>query len=157
MLARRFRLLPWSLVDLRKALLACERDHIEHVRAYLSGGGTEKSGFQILQEHIRNNQDQFVDLRKSLPGSDHDPANCLGYINEHQGRTEYLFTDERLARLVGGKDKALQLKQDLHNCGLLAPIKAGSQGTRYAAKRKLVAGKDRQSVIAVNDAILDRG
>ncbi len=48
------------------------------------------------------------------------------------------------------------MKQDLHHRGLLATIKAGSQGTRYAAKRKLVAGKDRQSVIAVDATILAR-
>ena len=39
--------------------------------------------------------------------------------------------------------------------GPLATIKAGSQGARYAAKRKLVAGKDRQSVIAVDATILE--
>jgi len=154
-LATKFGLLPWSQDDLRDALLACERGHIEHVQAHLTAGGTEKSGLQLLQEHIRNNQDQFVDLRDGLPDSDHDPASCPGYINEHQGKTEYLFTEQRLARLAGGKDRALQLKQDLHDRGLIAVIKAGSQGIRYAVKRRLVAGRDRQSVIAVDATILE--
>jgi hypothetical protein len=154
-LAMRFRLLPWGLEDLRDALLACEWGHIEHIQAHLSAGDTEKSGFQILQEHIRNNRDQFVDLRKGLADPDHDPASCLGYINKHQGKTEYLFTEQRLASLVGGKNKALQLKQDLHDRGLIATTEAGSQGVRYVAKRKLVAGKGPQSVTAVDAAILE--
>jgi hypothetical protein len=108
-----------------------------------------------LQEYIRDNQDQFVNLRDGLPDSDHDPASCLGYINEHRGKTEYLLTEQRLAGLVGGTDKAQQLKHDLHHRRLIATIKAGSQKLRYVVKRKLVAGKVRQSVIAVDATILD--
>jgi hypothetical protein len=50
---------------------------------------------------------------------------------------------------------AQQLKRDLADAGLLDPSKAGDQGLRFAAKRRLVEGRPRQSVIAVRAAILD--
>jgi hypothetical protein len=153
-LASKFGLLP-PRRELRDALLTCERLHIDHVSGFLKPTDVPRveSMVEVLRAYIQSNKGQFIDLRRGLPDSEPEMAEGPGYINVHTGGLEYLFTDELLGRVVG-KDNVQSLKRELKDSSLLVITRAGGQGVRFVAKRKLVNGRDRQSVTAVRAEIL---
>ena len=78
-----------------------------------------------------------------------------GFVNKHQQQLEFLFTEDRLVALAGSKAEALRRKKELHTRGVLIATAAGNQGSQYVAKRLLVKGAKRQSVVAVQASIQD--
>ncbi|WP_336492178.1 hypothetical protein [Methylobacterium nigriterrae] len=116
---------------------------------------TPTSPLAALRAYLRQRRNEFTDLRAGLLPVGADPHAVLGFVHEHRGQLEYLFTDERFATIVGGTAAAQHLKKELQRLGFLIVTAAGGQGTRYVAKRRLVAGGERQSVVAVAARILD--
>ena len=107
---------------------------------------------------MRSNVEHFVDLtfeqERKENGSD---CACLGYINEHRGVPEYLFTDRDFERAVGGKNRAALLKRELAMRGEIASRGAGGDERRYAVKRTVPSeggGSRRDYFIAVHACAL---
>jgi hypothetical protein len=144
----RFKLFPWSSVELRDALLTCEQAHIAHVETF---SGTSVTPSSLLLDYIQRHQQAFIDLRGGPANRDHDHDRCFGYINEHKGKLEYLFTEEQFSAAVASRSS--DVKRELHRRGLLRTTKAGAQRERHVCRRTLIKGT-RQWVVAVDACIL---
>jgi hypothetical protein len=123
------------------------------VAQFLTSTSKSDGAFAVFRDYVTRNQGQFADLRNGLLRAEDNPAAAVGFINERDGKLEFLFLNEQFEAAAGGQ--AAVLKQDLHARGLLRPTGAGSQGSRYVAKRRLVEGSDRHSVVAVSADILN--
>jgi|tagenome__1003787_1003787.scaffolds.fasta_scaffold20767975_2 hypothetical protein len=166
-LAQKFKILPWSWSDLRDALLECEEAHVAHVQSHLGGSAhagaassAPRSPLDKLRAYLRDNQAKFVDLTKKNPRVGEYDDNPPGYLIEHQGQREFLFSNDAFLRLAGGKGQAQALKAELAQRGLIAMAGGGKEGDRYAVKRPIrtADGEVRRSVIAIDARVLqDQG
>ena len=124
--------------DLLEAILTCEQDHVRFVETELAGvAQQQRSRIEILRAYIQENLYGFVDLKKDRLPANHDHASCPGYINVHDGRAEYLLSEERLQEIMGGQKGANQLKRELHDKGFISTVSAGEGGSRYSTKRTI--------------------
>jgi len=140
----KFEILPWSYRDLRAALLECENDHVAHVQGCLTGSSgagasssAKRSPLEKLRAYLRDNRAKFVDLTSEDPWggkSDKDPP---GYVTLHQGKAEFLFTNDDFVQLAGDKSQAKKLKDELAERKLIATAGGGEDGDRYAVKRPI--------------------
>jgi hypothetical protein len=113
-----------------------------------------------LRAYLRNNQAQFVDLTRKSPWDGDFDANPPGYVIEHQGQREFLFTNDAFVQLAGSKAQAQALKAELAERELIATAGGGKDGDRYAVKRPIRTadgGSRRRSVIAIDARVLDQG
>ncbi len=82
----------------------------------------------------------------------HGQAPAVVHQHEDHG-LEYLFSDRRFERIVGGAAAAKRLKADLARRGLLATA-AGAGSDRYSVRRTIGKGH-REQVVAVRAAAFD--
>jgi hypothetical protein len=150
----KFGLFPWRNGELCDALLQCEQAHIDHVMKYLPQN-QEVDTVDKFRDILRESRPGFVDLRKGLLGSSENPNDFVGFISQHQGKNEFLFTEQQLGMIVKGLVSTHRLKETLHAAGFLRVTRGGAQGLRFVVKRLLVQKCDRQYVVAVRAAILD--
>ena len=112
-----------------------------------------------MRAYLRNNQAQFVDLTRKNPWDGDFDANPPGYLIEHQGQREFLFTSDDFVELAGDKSQAQKLKTELAKHDLIATAGGGEDGDRYAVKRPIRmadGGSRRRSVIAIDARVLDQ-
>jgi hypothetical protein len=161
-LATKFGIVPWTFRSIRKALVACTRDHVALVareNAAASFQGAEP--FNRLRGYVREHGATFIDLRSGTvrETDDHDHSACQGYIHEHQENgLEYLFPDRRFEEVVGGAQAAKSLKAELARRGHIE-MAAGSGWERYSVKRVIGRRADRKpnrrQVIAIRAAAFE--
>jgi hypothetical protein len=149
----RFRLLPFSVAELRDAILTCERDHVALVAREVGQGlgsipspgppapqaPALTSPYEVLKHYVFGPQRQgFVDLRQSgsLPLPKHSHAKCPGYLGRHRGRDEVWLRDALIERLVGGRSAARAVKADLEIKGLIV-IEGQGANKKYVVKRNI--------------------
>jgi hypothetical protein len=127
-LAIDYQILPWSKKELWKALVTCERAHVDHVARFVSSAPSVNRRLRpvdpldSLRQHVLKNRPKFVDLRNGLvvrsTGHNHD--SCPGYVNlGPDGSVELLFSDAFLRQLCGGVSQVKQLKDELDKRGWL--------------------------------------
>ena len=73
-------------------------------------------------------------------------ARALVYVGEHNGETEYWFTDRWFTKVAGGAREAATLKPELFRGGLLEADRRG-EGVSYVVKRRLLGGRRRYFVV----------
>jgi hypothetical protein len=116
-----------------EAILTCEEDHVRFVADEFAGVvKSQQRPIDILRAYIQENHNKFIDLQKDKLPRNHHHASCPGYINEHDGRTEYLFSEEKLQEIMGSRGAADKLKQQLHSEGLNSTVSAGEGKYRYS-------------------------
>jgi putative DNA primase/helicase len=127
-LAIDYKILPWPMKELSKALFTCEQAHVDHVSRFVSSAPSVNrrprpvDPFDSLRQHVLQNRSKFVDLRNGLvvrsTGHNHD--SCPGYVNQGpDGSVELLFSDAILRQLCGGFARLKQLKDELDKRGWL--------------------------------------
>lgn len=147
-------ILPFERNDLLRAIITCEQDHISFVEKEMVGlVQQQRTGIEILRAYIDKNLDEFIDLQKDNLPRNHDHKSCPGYINEHAGRAEYLFSEKKLQEIMGSSWVAKALKKELHSKGLITTVAAGEGEMRYSTKR--VIGGQRKSVLAINAEVCE--
>jgi hypothetical protein len=149
----RFRLLPFTGDELRRAILTCERDHVALVAREMGHDLNSASNFQtlasqplamkspyeVVKDYVFGPKRQgFVDLRQSgsLPPPGHSHAKCPGYLGRHRGRDEVWLRDALIERLVGGRSAARAVKADLEIKGLIV-IEGQGANKKYVVKRNI--------------------
>jgi hypothetical protein len=113
-----------------------------------------------LRAYLRANRAKFVDLTREDEFNDDFADNPPGYVIEHQGQREFLFTNDAFLRIAGGKAQAQALKAELAERGLIATAEGGKDGDRFAVKRPILMADGethRRSVIAIDARVLDQG
>ncbi len=115
----------------------------------------------LLRQYVRENCSGFVDLRRGgiKNTSGHDHRACPGYLHQHEDNgLDYLFSDRRFERVVGGAAAARRLKAELARRGWLATA-AGAGSDRFSVRRTVGKGADgkarREQVVAVRAAAFD--
>jgi putative DNA primase/helicase len=125
-LAIDYQILPWSRSELGKALVVCERAHVDHIAQFLpsSVSAPRKSisvdPLERLRQYVLQNRSEFVDLRKGLiaKNTGHNHEACLGYVNKGPGGlAELLFPKDVLVQLCGGVGEVNRLKDQLRKRG----------------------------------------
>jgi hypothetical protein len=155
-LAIRERILPFKSKDLLEAILTCEQDHVRFISEELGRAvHPQRSRIEILRAYIQESRHTFIDLNKQRLPPNHDHENCPGYINENRGRAEYLFSENKLQEIMGGKQAANELKKTLNGKGLIATVAAGDGEMRYSTKRTI--GRNRPYVVAISGNICENG
>jgi hypothetical protein len=153
-LAIQEKILPVRGKELLEAVLTCEEDHVRLVDDEMGGGFLQQpSDIEILRDYIRENQHRFVDLNKDTLAVGHDHNSCPGYIGEHNGRSEYLFSDAKL-REIFGRRNILEVKKELHRRNLISSSSAGEE-IRYVTKRAI--GGQRVWVVSISSDIMKIG
>jgi hypothetical protein len=148
-------ILLWSKKELGRALLHCEKAHVEHVTPYLGQaakarkpvGGVVRTPMQRLEDHVANNASRFVDLRKKrLSRRTQDVhQDCAGYINcGADGSVEYLFSNKKFMEICGGQRNARIVKSELARVDALI-----RDGHRPSTRRNIFDDGQRDQVIAI--------
>jgi hypothetical protein len=115
-----------------------------------AGDGTTKiSGLESLRSFLRENRDAFADLSDL----DDDPRSALGYLNRHNGRSEFLIENDRFEDVVGGKQEAHLLKTSLAQRKLLQTERGDHGKERYVVRRTI--GTKRPWLVAIDARVLD--
>jgi hypothetical protein len=149
-LAIEYEILPFERTDLLAAILKCEADHVSFVETPEAGDGTAKiSGLESLRSFLRENRDAFADLSDL----DDDPRSALGYLNRHNGRSEFLIENDRFEDVVGGKQEAHLLKTSLAQRKLLQTERGDHGKERYVVRRTI--GTKRPWLVAIDARVLD--
>ena len=115
-LAQRFEILPWTPNKLRKALLACEKAHIELTQR-APQQISRATPLQRLQAYVQKHKADFPKLKKSSPATHGKSSSAPGYRNTHAGKLEYLFTKSQFNQIAGGASLAQALKSELKERG----------------------------------------
>jgi hypothetical protein len=147
-LAIKFGLVPWSFNELGQALLLCQQAHVDLVGSSAPKLRNECDPWLRLQDYIRGNASEFVDLRNGLLNDEeeHDHANCPGYINRHRdGTLEYLFAETKLKQILGG-GRMLSRFRDAPKAKRW--IRRGEN--RFAVRRAIYKRGGRPSVLAID-------
>ena len=152
-LAIRTGVLTWSARDAFEAILACAEAHLDLVAAAGRTAGAPVAPadpLAILRHYVQDHRSRFVDARVPISDGAHDHDACPGYIGEHKGRPEYLFSEERGREIFSRR--AAEVKAALRRAGVLNATTA-----RPSTRRTLQAGGEgrRVPVIAVQSAFLD--
>ena len=149
-LAIEYEILPFKRGDLLAAILKCEADHVAFVKRAEAGDGTTKiSGLELLRSFLRENRDAFADLSDL----DDDPRSALGYINRHNGHSEFLIENDRFEDVVGGKQEADLLKTSLAQRKLLQTERGNHGKERYVVRRTI--GTKRPWLVAIDARVMD--
>jgi hypothetical protein len=90
-----------------------------------------------LCAYLRDNRAKFVNLTKGDELNGDFDDNLPGYVIEHQGQREFLFTNDAFVRVAGGKAQAQALKAEFAERELIATARGGKDGDRYAVKRPI--------------------
>ena len=164
----RLELFPWTLMELREALLSCHRDHVALVaRHMVPPSGPKKSALTRLTDYLRNNRALFTDLRTTeLKAENHNHDAWRGYVDADKAGDEvFLLSNSVFEKVVGGADAASRLKKLLHGRGLIATAKGakGSDEVKFVVKRRIGTSKGpdgqrepwRPLCVVISAAILD--
>lgn len=160
-LAIRYEVFPYDRKELGRALLACERAHVDHVAQFVRAPSRARrpapavvDPLERLRRYVRQNQSKFVDLRDGLLDrrSGHDHDSCPGYVNRgSDGSVEMLFSNSLLLRLCGGHIELRRLKEELEESGRLI-----RDSHRRVARRSIWKGPNgRVHVTAVRTAMFE--
>ena len=143
-LAIKFGILPWKRIELGRALLVCERAHVDLVAKQSPRRGQHADPWKRLVAYVAKNRSKFIDLRRGPVErpDDHDHASCAGYIHRRQdGRLELLFSEALLARVCGGLGVLRQLLSDAEHGRWILRDKS-----RFSVKRTIAKGVRRQVI-----------
>lgn len=151
-LAIEFEVLSWKRKSLSKAILKCEKAHIDLVSATVSPQKIPTSTIKALRTILNERAAEFADLRTkaSRRGA---PLKPIGCIASKDGRVEYVFSEEQFEKIAGGSLEAKALKKDLQAADLIETTGIGKK-LRFAVKRKLPGSSKRRYCIIVREAIL---
>ena len=154
--AIRFKILPFKRNDLLRAVLKCERDHVEFVRTELGLPHDRAktigspSAFERLKDRLFGpTRLKLIDLRKpgARPPQGHIHTRAAGYLGRHLGRDEIWLRNKRLERMVGGKAEATALKLKLHRKRLIVSERRGK--THNFVVKRDIPGVGRLRVVAL--------
>ena len=153
------KILPWTYQALGDALVACEQAHVDEASDKLTDLSAEigaKEAWRRIQEFVRNNRRNFVDLRRGLPEDDQSFTEI--FVSQPRNRPlEYLFGEDWLVESCGSAKTWDRLKRGLRTEGALVTNK-----TRFVVKRQVCRRRDdgtdnRASVFAIRaDAFEDK-
>ncbi len=131
-LAIREKILPYKGNKLLEAILTCEEDHVRFFNEEL-GRPSEPQlpRIDILREYVLKNRHTFIDLKKNRLPANHNHKSCPGYINEYDGRTEYLFSENKLKEIMGSQWATNELKRELQGKGLISTASVTKRGQSY--------------------------
>ena len=158
--AIRFKILPFTEVDLLEAVKTCERDHIAFIAKELGGAyalgaspsaaATPRTPYEALKAYLNGPlAKSFINLRTPgasvPPGHVHDRA--PGYRGLYRGNKEIWLPYSCFERIAGGPAKSQALKTELHAKQLIA---SEGQGKRqYFTVKRDIPGLGRVRVIAL--------
>jgi hypothetical protein len=158
--AIRFKILPFTEVDLLEAVKTCERDHIAFIAKELGGAyaldaspsaaATPRTPYEALKAYLNGPlAKSFINLRtpgaRVPPGHVHDRA--PGYRGLYRGNKEIWLPYSCFERIAGGPAKSQALKTELHAKRLIA---SEGQGKRqYFTVKRDIPGLGRVRVIAL--------
>jgi hypothetical protein len=145
-LAIRFGLFPWTLSELRDAIVACIRAHVDLVAGMpVPQEATKRSPaaipgdpWPLLAAHVRDKLSELITLTKPLAElprqTQHDDR--AGYLNRRRdGRLEFLIAVPKLKQVVGGGKMLKRLRSDRARSGWIYRDDA-----RFSVKRSIGKG-----------------
>jgi uncharacterized protein (DUF927 family) len=120
-LAIKYGILPWNRKQLLKAVLQCQLD--QHRLGDASDHAAHPKSASLrtkLAQHLKNNQNNFVDLqtKRLRYGTDNIEA-FPGYRDQINGQLWYYLTAKKLSAIIGSGGDAAKLKRQLASEGLL--------------------------------------
>jgi len=136
------KILPWTPVDLARALLACQQAHEDESADRRTDVGRQieiKEAWRLIETFVRENRENFVDLPRGLPDVPpdfwDDPKQ---YINKSKsGVLEYLFDEKFLVQTCGSSATWDRLKKSLRT-----EKKLVTNTKRFVVKRRLCKPRD---------------
>jgi hypothetical protein len=154
-LAVRFGLVPWGYGELRRAVLKCEKSHLDQVSHHEV---PNKSPIQILSDYILKTQDKFIDGRKSGAISMSDLDACGGLVHSYKGTEELILSERCFRSLFSSQFYYHQAKVKLANDNILKTDKSSTGQKRYVVKRPMGLDKNgykaRKYVVVVDISAL---
>jgi hypothetical protein len=137
-LAIREEILPFTINELGNAILKCEKNHMKYVGQELAEiAQSQQAPIECLRAYIKQNRHTFIDLKKSPPSADHDYKSAAGYTNVHKGCAEFLISDGKLDKIMGGKWVTNPLKKELLSQGLISTAWKSNGQQKYVARRSI--------------------
>jgi putative DNA primase/helicase len=141
-LAIKYRIFRWDRQALLQAILSCQLDGLRYSKVADEQADTSVAGLRRkLVQYLRNRRGEFKDLDKAMPRrlglGKHIIGSVPGYKATFKGKKWYYLTAGQLKGIIGRRENARLLMDELAAAGLMARPSTG----RHVVQRRIFSGK----------------